>query len=213
MRLIYFIFFIAVFAACNNRKSDKPDTKDTANKKTDTTSNKPAPPVNSDSMLLVLSETILTAIKDTNYTQLLTYIHPEKGIRLSPYGYIDTVENPVISATVLLDRLRSDKKQLWGSFDGTGDPISLSGRNYFKRFVYNVDFLHAPDKAVNRFLGSGNSTNNLVKIYPGCDFTEFHFSGFEKKYEGMDWASLRLVFKKENDKIWLVAIVHDEWTI
>lgn len=213
MRLIYFLLFISVLIACNNSKSDQPGTKDTANKQTDTISNKPAPPLNSDSVLLVLSENILTAIKDTNHTQFITYIHPTRGIRFAPYGFIDTSENHIVQANELLSLLRSNKKILWGTFDGTGDPIMKTAAEYFKRFVYNVDFLHAPDKAVNRFLGSGNSANNLLKIYPDCDFTEFHFSGFEKKYEGMDWASLRLVFKKENDKTWLVAIVHDEWTI
>jgi (p)ppGpp synthase/HD superfamily hydrolase len=42
---------------------------------------------------------------------------------------------------------------------------------------------------------------------------EYHFSGFDPKYEGMDWRSLRLVFE-EKDNIWhLVGIIHDQWTI
>ena len=50
-------------------------------------------------------------------------------------------------------------------------------------------------RKVNEFIGHGNSLNNLLSVYKNCDFTESHFSGFEKKYECMDWRSLRLIFK------------------
>jgi hypothetical protein len=42
---------------------------------------------------------------------------------------------------------------------------------------------------------------------------EYHFSGFDKKFEGMDWASLKLVFENSNNEWYLVGIVHDQWTI
>jgi len=42
---------------------------------------------------------------------------------------------------------------------------------------------------------------------------EYHFPGFDKKYEGMDWASLRLVLIEAKDGWKLVGIVHDQWTI
>ena len=85
--------------------------------------------------------------------------------------------------------------------------------NYMRRFVYDVDFVKPEKRTVNDFIGTGNSLNNLDSVYRGCDFTESHFSGFEKKYAGMDWKSLRLVFKERNGKFFLVGIVHDEWTI
>jgi hypothetical protein len=50
-------------------------------------------------------------------------------------------------------------------------------------------------------------------VYPGCDVVEFFFSGFEKKYEGLDFRALRLVYKTENSKVFLAAIVHDKWTL
>ncbi len=62
-------------------------------------------------------------------------------------------------------------------------------------------------------IGSSNSLNNLETVYNGCNFTESYFSGFDKKFEGMDWSSLRLVFKKHLDRFYLIAIVHDKWTI
>jgi hypothetical protein len=59
----------------------------------------------------------------------------------------------------------------------------------------------------------GNSINNINTAYPKSDYIENYFSGFNKKYEGMDWRALRLVFQKEGDRYYLVGIVHDQWTI
>ncbi|HEV8269657.1 MAG TPA: hypothetical protein VGQ04_00050, partial [Chitinophagaceae bacterium] len=71
-----------------------------------------------------------------------------------------------------------------------------------------------PEKrSVNKFIGAGNSLNNLEMVYKNCDFTESNFSGFDKKYEGMDWKTLRLVFKERNKRFYLIGIIHDEWTI
>ncbi len=109
---------------------------------------------------------------------------------------------------------KSDQDMIvWGEFDGTGDPIKMTLHNYIQRFVYDVDFAKPETRRVNEFIGSGNSLNNLDSVYKNCDFTESHFSGFEKKYEGHDWRTLRLVFKERNGKYFLVGIVHDEWTI
>jgi hypothetical protein len=79
--------------------------------------------------------------------------------------------------------------------------------------VYDVDFIKPENFKVNDFIGLGNSLNNLSSVYKDCDFTESHFSGFDEKYGGMDWRSLRLVFKERNKRFYLVGVVHDEWTI
>ncbi len=88
----------------------------------------------------------------------------------------------------------------------------MTFEEYFARFVYNADFLNAEKSSVNEMIGGGTTTNNLVEIYKGCAFTESYFSGFDKKFDGMDWCSLRLVFKKYEGKFYLVGVVHDEWT-
>jgi hypothetical protein len=166
-----------------------------------------------DSLLLNMSADILAAIKANDFKKIASFIHPQSNIRFSPYGYVDTLEDKIFSAEQLLKQAVEQRIITWGVFDGKGTPIRLSIQKYFARFVYDVDFLHAEKKSVNKFLGLGNSLNNLKNIYPGCDFTEFYFSGFDPQYNGMDWRTLRLVFKKDTNQLWLVAIIHDEWTI
>jgi hypothetical protein len=52
-----------------------------------------------------------------------------------------------------------------------------------------------------------------MEVYPDATVVEFHFPGFEEKYEGMDWKSLRVVVEKLDNKWYVVGIIHDQWTI
>jgi len=168
-----------------------------------------------DSLLLKTTQTILTLFKNKNYLAFANYIHPVEGIRFSPYGFVDTVHDIRLSKQKFINELGRPVQDMivWGEFDGTGDPIKMTLNNYMQRFVYDVDFAKPEKRSINEFLGGGNSLNNLELVYKNCDFTESHFSGFDKKYGGMDWRSLRLVFKVRDKKFLLVGIVHDEWTI
>lgn len=169
--------------------------------------------VKKDSDIVIFSKQVLTSLKNKNYQQFIQFIHPVLGVRFSPYGYIDTSDDVVIQHDKLLEKIEQNSKINWGTYDGKGDRIYLTVKEYFKKIVYNADFLNAEKQSLNKMIGGGNSLNNLVTIYKDCDFTESYFSGFEKKYEGMDWCCLRLVFKKYQDKVYLVGIVNDQWTI
>jgi len=168
-----------------------------------------------DSILLKTTQNILTLLKSKNYSAFANYIHPVEGIRFSPYGFVDTAHDIKLSKQKFINEAGKSLQDMiiWGEFDGTGDPIKMTLNNYMQRFVYDVDFVKPEKRSVNGFIGSGNSLNNLELVYKNCDFTESHFSGFDKKYAGMDWKSLRLVFKARDRKFFLVGIVHDEWTI
>jgi hypothetical protein len=171
------------------------------------------PAINEDSLVLAATQDILQIFAEQSFAKLADRIHPEKGVRFSPYAYVDTVNDVRL---IPGDLYRSEffvKKIRWGSYDGTGDPIELMMSEYINKFVYTADFLHAEKIAVNQVIGGGNTINNLAEIYPGKPFTESWFSGFDPKYEGMDWQSLRLVFEIEDGKAWLIAVIHDQWTI
>ena len=167
-----------------------------------------------DSILLSLTKQVLTIIKDKRYKELAAYIHPESGLRFSSYAYVDTTDDLRFTQASWLKALKkSQTPYTWGSYDGSGDAITLTIPEYFGKFVYDADFLHAEQVSVNKMIGGGNSLNNLETIYKDSDFTESYFSGFDKKLEGMDWRTLRLVFKKHNERYYLTGIVHDQWTI
>ena len=165
-----------------------------------------------DFVLMDLSIEILNALKKQDVNQLTKFIHPELKLRFSPYGFIDTNSSKAFTPYELTAAFNKSPVFTWGSYDGSGDPIKMNIRQYFNKFVYNKDYLSAPQKSTDEFRASGNSLNNLKEIYPGDSFTEFYFPGFDAKYNGMDWQTLRLVFRHSNQKTYLIAIIHDQWT-
>ncbi len=210
------IFLLAsAITACNN---DSPATKEPA---VDTIDTAPASPTiadsialqKRDSLLLKTSAEILRTLKQKDFAALAAHIHPSLGVRLSPYAFIDTINHQVLSRADFRNKEKLPERVNWGHYDGSGDPILIGFDKYMEEFVYDEDFLNAPQKAVNQLLGGGNSLNNLAAVYPGCPFTEFYFPGIDPQYAGMDWVTLRLVFKQEKNNYYLVGIVHDQWTI
>lgn len=166
-----------------------------------------------DSDILAVTKQVLTLLKNKDYHRFSTFIHPVLGTRFSPYGFVDTINDTRLSRDQFLAAAKLQNSIHWGSFDGSGDSIILALDAYVSKFVYNADFLTAPNNTVNKMIAGGNSLNNLAKIYPDGDFTESYFPGFEEKYGGMDWTCLRLVYKKYNGTYYLVAVVHDQWTV
>lgn len=166
-----------------------------------------------DSVLTSLTKEVLTIFRDKEYSKLDSLIHPEEGVRFSPYASISPDDKKFSrDAFNKLVTTNKNKKINWGTYDGSGDPIYLTPAEYFKKFVYDANFVHPEKYDINNFIKTGNSVNNLKNRYEGSDFTESYFSG-SKKYGGMDWKSVRLVFKQINGKYYLVGIVHDQWTI
>ncbi|MEO5945843.1 MAG: hypothetical protein ABIP79_03440 [Chitinophagaceae bacterium] len=209
-KFIVFVITLMILVESCNYKPAKTDQKDQLIQKDST-----GLQISKDSTLLSLTATILTHLKNKEYSLLADYIDPIEGVRFSPYGYIDTVHNIIFRQNDFAANADSSKQKKikWGLMDGSGEPILKKINEYIRTFVYDVDFLQPEKVAVNKFLGVGNSLNNLSSIYNTCDFTESYFSGFDKKYDGMDWRSLRLVFKLKDSTYYLVGIVHDQWTI
>jgi hypothetical protein len=206
---------ILMLIACNQNDSKKSNNSAVSSPAKDSVSNEADTTVVAqtkvDSSLLLLSDTILGLFKNQDLAHLASYIHPQSGIRFSPYGVTDTSKDQRFSAKEL-SALTSNKKTVkWGIFEGSGEPIKLNVREYFKRFVYDVEFINAEKKSINKIIGPDSSSSNITSIYPDHEFVQFYFSGFKKQYEGMDWKSLVLVFKKENTRRYLVAVIHDQW--
>ena len=163
-------------------------------------------------LLFKIATEILKTIKKRDYTKLASFVHPKYGILFSPYAYIDTSRSRVLSPTRLIQIAKQNKRINWhSSWSDSGNEF-LTISQYFKKYVYDADFLNAPVKSVNKFHSHGTDLNNINEVYPKCDVVEFYFSGFEEKYGGMDFRGLRLVFGLYNKKLYLIAIVHDEWT-
>lgn len=169
-------------------------------------------PVNMPLSLEQTSFEVIKALQTNDMTTLAQYVHPSRGVRFTPYSYI--TDTDLVFSQSVIPTLSSDTTVYhWGIFDGSGFPIDLTFNEYYAKFIYSADFAKPEQIAYNAFIGSGNSINNLEEFYPGAEFVEYHFSGFEEQYGGMDWQSLRLVFSHEGGQYYLIGIVHAQWTI
>ncbi|MGU3375973.1 hypothetical protein [Chryseobacterium sp. M5A1_1a] len=157
------------------------------------------------------NDEVLQALKTKDYTAFASFIHPEKGISFSMYAFVDPKGDKHFSKADFEKYLPTKMLFTWGAHDGSGDPYKATINEYLGKWVFSKDFT-ASQYSLNKFLGRGNSLNNLEEIYPKNDFTENYIKGTEKNSE-MDWKAVRFVFEEFQGKYYLVAVVNDQWTI
>ena len=162
--------------------------------------------------LAARSKALLSAVRDRDARTIAGFIHPAKGVRLSPYAYVEKVGDQVLTAAQFVEAFNDEAPRWWGVEDATGDPLMMSCADYFGRFVYDADFMEAKQTSIGTPIGRGNTINNAAEAYPAATIVEYHFPGFDPQYEGLDWRSLRLVFEQAEGDWFLVGIIHDEWT-
>ncbi len=158
------------------------------------------------------AEIVIQHLADGDMAGLSDFVHPELGVRFSPYAYVRE-DHQRFMPDQLMGLMDDPQIYQWGHYDGTGEPIELTFAAYYQEFVYPVDFANAEQVAYDRVIGQGNTINNPSAFYPDSRFVEYHFSSFDPAYGGMDWQSLRLVFIEEQGQWFLIGIIHDAWTI
>ena len=162
---------------------------------------------------------VIQAIGAKDLDTLSQFVHPQEGVRFSPYPYVVTDPDNesgadlVFSAAELPSLAEDPTVYQWGTYDGSGEPIQMTFNEYWERFVYDADFAQPHLIGFGEAIGQGNMINNIAQVYPQGVMIEYHFRGFDPAYEGLDWRSLRLVLEEHGETWVLVGIVHAEWTI
>lgn len=155
---------------------------------------------------------VLLAIKNNDLVTLSTFVGAQ-GVRFSPYTYINTGSDVVLSTEMVYNGLAMSSTRNRGAYDGSGEPIDLWIGQYFEKFVNDADYANAPEVMYNQVSERGNNMNNIAEVYEGKQRAEFYFSGFDAQYEGMDWKSLTLVFDQVDGQREIIGIIHNQWTI
>lgn len=162
---------------------------------------------------------IIQAVRAKDLDALSQSVHPQKGVRFSPYPYVvigsdsESGADLVFSAAELPSLAEDPTVYQWGTYDGSGEPIQMTFNEYWERFVYDADFAQPHLIGFDEAIGQGNMINNIAQVYAQGIVIEYHFRGFDPAYEGLDWRSLRLVLEEHGETWALVGIVHAEWTI
>lgn len=152
----------------------------------------------------------LLALRAGDMTTFSTYVHPA-GVRFVPNTII-SAENPVWSPADVIGLPANPTVYAWGSDFARGDTIMLTFADYYPRYVWSADFFFADAIGYNTNLVTGGLIDNSGDIYPGRQFVEYHFDGFDPQYTGLDYRTLRLVLLPHTDEWYVVAVVNNEWT-
>lgn len=156
---------------------------------------------------------LIKLIANDDIAALTEFIEPNQGLTFSPYVYVEEIA-VVLSADQLVKAWEVNRSYKWGYYDGSGEPISLKIKDYFKEFVYDNTYENRAKLVIDLKKSSGNTIVNISTVFPDATIVEFHVPGSNPKYGGMDWSSLYCVLvSKNNYGWWLVALVHDQWTI
>ncbi len=158
------------------------------------------------------AEQVLQALGKHSGPALAPFVDPAKGVRLSPYAQVDTDADVVLTRADLQNQAGLTKLRKWGSYDGSGLPIRMSFAAYSRKFIYDRDFLHAPQTAFNGTLEKGSTAINYQEAYPDAISVEYYFPPPTDSAAAPKWASLRLLFQQHEKQWFLVGIVHNQWT-
>lgn len=153
------------------------------------------------------------ALKERDMNAFSATVHPDKGVKFFPYTYVDPIEAEVFTPLDVRVFATTAPMYTWGTQDGSGEPIILKPSDYIDQYVYDADFVLAEDIRENDVTSQGNILNNVVEAFPGTTVISFHLPPENPDYGGMDWKNLRLVMEQSDGTWYVIAVVHDAWTI
>lgn len=159
------------------------------------------------------SRQVLEALRARDGDRLAELTHPTKGVRFSPYAYVDMHKDRVFFKEQIR-RFWDDRTiYMWGHADASGEPIALTAAAYCERYVLDRNYHEATFVSVNADRSQGNTVNNAAEVYPQGIRVEYYIE--PPPGEGVaefGWSALRLVFEDVGGGWFLVAIIHDQWT-
>lgn len=165
-------------------------------------------------LLMSISMKIISEFKKETFSfKKIDSIISDKGLHFVPYGY-HSPSNVHLPKDSINYYWRSNKTINWGSYDGSGDDINLTFKEYFDDFIWDMDFSQADTVMFENTKGLGNTIDNVHDYMPNAKFVEFYIEGKNPDYGGMDWGILRLIYEKDdNNEYKLIAISHGQWTV
>ena len=164
--------------------------------------------------VLQAARLVVEAFNERDGEKLAALVHPKKGVRFSPSAYVD-IQSDMLFTNAQVKQFWTDTNiYTWGFAEGTGEPIRMAPSQYSRVYILSRDFLNPSSINVNSDRASGNTQNNAASVYPGGIRVEYYIEpSIRDNILQNYWAALRLVFERQGSSWFLVAVIHDEWTI
>ena len=154
-------------------------------------------------------ETLL-AIKNRDTRKLSEIVHPQKGLRLSAYAWVDN-EDRKLTREQVRNLFRRDRPSVWFRADESGQSMRMTAREFFSKYIYDNDYLKASRVSYNTQHKRGITIPNVLDFYPRAIVVEYYEPDPDPNQRG--WDTLWLVFEQAGNSWHLVGIVKDTPTI
>ena len=158
-----------------------------------------------------LAAEILPVMQAKDFVALARFVHPEKGVRFSPQGYIKTDTDLVFTREQVANFALYSNNFTWGAHFAKDELLEMSVNDYWDKYVVPL----LPDQEWV-MLDEDEETpseaiDNFYEVYPQGRYIDFLKPGTEE-FSNLDWQSLRLAFEQAADgAYYLVGIIHDNW--
>jgi hypothetical protein len=167
--------------------------------------------------IVEISKEVLKLIKSADFIGLSGYVHKSKGLTFctSDQEYEGGPDTTRFSKRNVKNFMTIKRRYVWGLYDGSGSEIKFTPKEYYKKFIYDIDYEKIADVV---FIGDANSKRpkkiniNLVYIfslYPNATIAHYFYRG-SLEYGYSDYKQLTLVFERIERNWFLTGILHGE---
>ena len=156
------------------------------------------------------TDAIVAALKSAEFGRLAEYVHPISGLMFDGVRFMkNDLRDP---------SLPSRPQTFQGGYLNLGDDLFYSGerkiislRDYTLRHLYSRDFLSSSEVSLGEpKVGSGGGHGSPFQGRPGSIFIDY-FVDNSANGNGIDWATLRLILERYNNRWFLTEIGKTTW--
>jgi hypothetical protein len=158
------------------------------------------------------ADSVVKALANRNMNVMAEFADSINGVTFSPYSFIDRNIAVILTPEQVRNGFRDETRRFWGVYHGSGDSIVMRFRRYYDEILWTYDFTKPDTVSIDKIIRINNTPDNIKKIWPNARFVEYHYRGSEE-FDGMDWQSLRLVFREGETRWRLMGIINARWTI
>lgn len=172
----------------------------------------PTAEVSLETRLKATSLEILSAIAARDFISLAAYVDPQKGLRFSPYGLINTAGDLVFTRDEVSQFAQDPAVYTWGIHPARGDDITIPVAEYWTLYVHPIDYGTSARVFYDEPGYISATIDNFFEVYPAGHYVQYFYPGTEQN-GNLDYLALRMAFEQNADGSWyLVGLSHEYWT-
>lgn len=162
-------------------------------------------PVEAEQIIKETAALTVRALKFKNFVLLRQVIHPNFGVRISPYAYV--MSSDVILTSDKIENYYNENREIVWGYDINMQSLSMNFRDYYSRFIYSNDYLLSEKITYNQPTNNSGIIDNSLSYYPNAITVEYQVNSH--RHADKDSKNYyRLIFEEYDDVWYLSGIIN-----